>query len=366
LPAGAEKMPSSSLASAELQDAALPVALRDVPGAEPEIQIFQPAGSNGCLQLDQPIATGRWSTVYTGCCKGLDLASAALKMSLKLPPESRQVYAIKAGSGKTAVRILLDEARILTIIMRCLAAKEWVVPFYGYDLQHKALVMEYIPLTLDKFMQTWNNEPAASRKTSVLDEIFLIARHLISGLVFIHDQTVIHGDIKPSNILLRPIPHQASINRLENCKSSTASEPSLLPRYQPLYCDFSASRLHHSSSVPNESAGTYDFMAPELFSKSVPDNYATAASDVYALAVTLIYAVGGKSPYAGAANAYVRRAMAMRGLPLEALSMDCEAMERVQTVGLEKWVEGAVRSSAAERWKARDWAEWLGQRQNQR
>ncbi len=94
-------------------------------------------------------------------------------------------------------------------------------------------------------------------------------------LVFIHDQIVIHGDIKPSNMLLRPIPspHKVSINGLENCTSSTASEPSLFSSYQPLYGDFSASRFHCSNSVPSESAGTYDFMTPKLFSKPAPDNF---------------------------------------------------------------------------------------------
>lgn len=51
------------------------------------------------------------------------------------------------------------------------------------------LVMEYIPSNLDKELKTVDS--------------FKILRGIINGMIYIHEQKLIHRDLKPTNILVK-------------------------------------------------------------------------------------------------------------------------------------------------------------------
>ncbi len=90
-----------------------------------------------------------------------------------------------------------------------------------------------------------------------------LALQLCAGLAQAHRQGVIHGDLKPSNVILAKTPEGA---------------------VRAVITDFGLARFQ-SAGEENEAhggaAGTYDYMAPELFHGVPP----SVASDLYALGV---------------------------------------------------------------------------------
>jgi len=222
---------------------------------------------------------------------------------------------------------------------------EYIVGYEGYDLQNKGVILEYLPLTLEDWIQQLSDEQDEGRRIQRLrEELRPMVLHLVKGLAFLRAQGIVHGDIKPANILLRE-------------PDRTSAQPKV---YQPLFCDFTASSTIEASTISQASslagAGTYDFMAPELFSLSaVP----TPASDVYALGTTILTAVLGHSPYDGANNMFMRRAMAMNGSPIEFAGSSLTGIKRCNALDVETWIGRALRKKAADRCTAAAWVNAL-------
>ncbi|KAK8201635.1 kinase-like domain-containing protein [Phyllosticta capitalensis] len=184
-----------------------------------------------------------------------------------------KVWAIKAPTNKTAQTVIRAEAHILSRIFswRPQPKKpDYFVPFHGLDPQTGSLIMDALPLTLDDFI----NEDLAtlqepSRSTLVAQVLPSLVTHLLQGLDWLHHEAgVVHADIKPSNILLRPSrPAVAAAmlqRRLQSASSfavgASLAAPSLLRStadalngdveapekalqqvsFTPLYTDFSA------------------------------------------------------------------------------------------------------------------------------
>ena len=91
-------------------------------------------------------------------------------------------------------------------------------------------------------------------------EAKLVARQVCAGLEQAHRQGVIHGDLKPGNVILSKTPDGTM---------------------RAVLTDFGLARLADEPSVDDVSGGTRDFMAPEIFLGEP----ATVASDVYSLGV---------------------------------------------------------------------------------
>ena len=97
---------------------------------------------------------------------------------------------------------------------------------------------------------------------------------LLAGLSHAHAQRLIHCDIKPENILLKPIPSG----------------------WQLKLTDFGISRQQHIGMVKGEitATGSPAYMAPERFYGS-----ATVASDLYSVGIILHELLTGKRPFSG-------------------------------------------------------------------
>ena len=107
------------------------------------------------------------------------------------------------------------------------------------------------------------------------DEALIIASQVCAGLAQAHRQDVIHGDLKPGNIIL-----------------------SLLPGggVRAVITDFglATSKMPDDPSMMGLQGGSFDYMAPELFAGERP----SVASDVYAVGVLLHFMLTGKTPSA--------------------------------------------------------------------
>jgi eukaryotic-like serine/threonine-protein kinase len=128
------------------------------------------------------------------------------------------------------------------------------------------LTMEYLDgQTLAQKLATG---PAPS-----LEEAAEIARQICAGLAEAHDRDVVHGDLKPGNIILTK--HKSG-------------------RPRAVITDFGLA--HISLATPMEAApslrGTPDFIAPELWRGATPSK----ASDIYALGVILYVLLTGQRP----------------------------------------------------------------------
>jgi eukaryotic-like serine/threonine-protein kinase len=106
-------------------------------------------------------------------------------------------------------------------------------------------------------------------------EAMMIASQVCAGLAQAHRQDVIHGDLKPGNIILSPISGgvvRAVITDFGLATSKTPGGP----------------------FMTGLQGGSLDYMAPELFAGERP----SVASDIYALGVLLHFMLTGQTPTA--------------------------------------------------------------------
>jgi serine/threonine protein kinase len=179
-----------------------------------------------------------------------------------------------------------------------------------------------------------------------------LARKLISGLEWLHKTAgIIHGDIKPHNLLLRPIPDDSS-------------DASAFP-YEPLFADFS-SALDLTPDIPGQdashtsmSAFTPPFTAPELLSlKALKSGEAvpSPASDVFSLAATLVAAATGDLLLYPGSSSMQRLAMARDGHRILEFTRCGTNGSRVPRAGfVEKLLSPAVAKDPVERIDTSDW-----------
>lgn len=104
-----------------------------------------------------------------------------------------------------------------------------------------------------------------------LDELLRLAAEVGSGLDSLHEQGLVHRDVKPDNILL------------DESGSAALTDFGLAkgPAYTVL-------------TTAGQAVGTLDYMAPEL----IRGADATAASDIYSLGCVVFECIAGRSPFA--------------------------------------------------------------------
>ncbi|KAL9066742.1 MAG: hypothetical protein Q9157_007037 [Trypethelium eluteriae] len=332
------------------------------------VKVFDTSSNTYNLENAQVAGAGLWSTVYLtesypsvgNPIAELTPPSTPQRLSLDSVVAKPRAIAVKVPARGDAQSVLTAEAHILSYI----AADPWsqahVVQFHGLDERNGAIIMDAIPQTLDTFIEKLEKPNEDVRKARMAHLFPCVARRLVEGLAWLHLKGVVHGDIKPSNILVGQRSSQSSTDIVE----MIADDPDA-KNIAPLYCDFSASLRTsggndavNSSSAPSKvaGAGTWEYLAPELVTLGSPDP--THASDVYALGITLLTFLMGVSPFASMrANRFMLRHAIKSGEPLR-FAHDGE-LNKVRR--LEGW-EGWVRSALAKKPEARPTAkEWLAQ-----
>jgi tetratricopeptide (TPR) repeat protein len=153
-----------------------------------------------------------------------------------------------------------------------------------------------------------------------------IARQVAAGLSAVHEQHLVHRDIKPTNIMVRL--------KEEGCVTAKIIDLGLAKTVEE-----SASEA--GISAPGAFAGTPEFASPEQFAGLQVD----IRSDLYSLGVMLWAMVTGKTPFRGT-SAEVMYQHQHASLPLERLKDVAQPI----VVLLEKLLE----KDPAQRWQTPD------------
>jgi serine/threonine protein kinase len=238
-----------------------------------------------------------------------------------------EYFAVKLPTNQSAVRVLVHEAKILSHLTQVPGHHDYIVPFHGFDVRNNSVVLTALRENLESVIKDHLSKLDEPSRTAVVCKLFpRLARSLIKSLAWLHVAGVIHADIKPANILLRP-------DRPVGANQRIADVP-----FTPLIADFTSSSGREDSSTSDSSSstsplggGTYDYLAPEMLrlSTSTPSK----AADVYALGITLFYFITGVSPFTAArGNRFQLLEMIKAGKPLEFAMENPQSARRLQTL----------------------------------
>ena len=183
------------------------------------------------------------------------------------------------NDSDTARRRMFREARIAARLDH-----PHIVKVYDILEDGPWLIMEYVHLGRDL---------AKLGKPLPPGRVANLGAQIADALVATHAAGIVHGDVKPHNVLLT----EADQAKLTDFGLSQGGRSGL---------SLSGSGLVH---------GTPAYMAPEVANGEKP----TPASDVFSLGATIFAAVAGTSPYGEASNdmVMIRRAQDHRLLPCE-------------------------------------------------
>jgi serine/threonine protein kinase len=174
-----------------------------------------------------------------------------------------------------------------------------IVRVYAYDQfeQHVFLVMELVE------GQTLSAELRRLRESgqrSNLYQALLIGAQVAEALNYAHEQGVLHRDIKPGNIMLKPL-----------------AEPEKPgdPPFRAVVTDFGLASLLASGTAPGKMIGTLAYLSPEQCQEQELDGRA----DLYALGIILHEMTTGQLPFeiSSATTAYHKHVQEIPADPRE-------------------------------------------------
>ncbi len=172
-----------------------------------------------------------------------------------------KVYAPNGGTDDTSIAIFSDEIRRV------------------YNLSHPNLlkpqhfaVCEGMPYIVMPYCANGSVVKQIGKMSEA--EIWTLLHDVATGLAYLHEQHIVHQDIKPDNILQAADGHYLITDFGISARTRTT--------------------LTKTQAISNTSAGTSAYMAPERFgSKPAP----TFASDIWALGATLFELIEGYVPF---------------------------------------------------------------------
>jgi tRNA A-37 threonylcarbamoyl transferase component Bud32/tetratricopeptide (TPR) repeat protein len=206
----------------------------------------------GC-RIDKVIGKGSVATVYKGHHLTLDIPVAIKILSSEL----------RKTDSKLAQRFL-KEAKVIARISH---ANIVSVMNAGEEHGHRFIVMQFVPgYSLA--------ESLARQEQLATNDFVRVFLDVCNALNAAHEHSVVHGDIKPANILL------------------TTGNNAMLVDFG-LVKDLKGYR---ESSEPGEAMGTPLYMSPE---QARGEHATDFRSDIYSLGATMYHVLAGRPPFPG-------------------------------------------------------------------
>ncbi|MGH9244761.1 MAG: serine/threonine-protein kinase [Acidimicrobiales bacterium] len=205
--------------------------------------------SVGEYVLDAVLGTGATGTVWRAHPEGQPRRTVAVKRLRPAASAGGDLTDLRAEADILAELDNLHIVRILDVVD---------------DEDGLALVMQYAAGgSLADLL--------ARRGQLAPGEVVAVAAPIAEALASAHGRGLVHGDVKPANILF-------------------TSDG------QPMLADFGVARSMSGAPSSRLVAGTAEYLAPELLTEARPDPRA----DIYGLAVVCYRALTGRPPYVGA------------------------------------------------------------------
>lgn len=301
--------------------------------SSPSMHVFSANSFDYELLKERRLGSGRWSTVYLATSilastnSSIDMITPPTtptrsRRSNSFPKTRPEYYAVKVAANRSSIKALQEEATILSHLSLFPDCEKHIVPFHGYDTRTDSIVFSALPASLEDLTSNELSRLDEAARVTKLASIFpRIAKALTSSLAWLHAADVVHADLKPANILLRPDQPLAPGTSLLDVSCT------------PVLADFTSSFRTDinttSSTAPALGGGTYDFLSPELLARPYPPP--SGASDVYALAITLLNIIIGASPYAAAqGNRFHLLEMAKAGRAVDFAMQEPRSEARLQ------------------------------------
>ncbi|MFK7998210.1 MAG: protein kinase [Polyangiales bacterium] len=222
--------------------------------------------------------------------------------------ELQRDVAIKFIQGGTAE--LLPEARAMARVTHPNVVQVYDVgthPPYAY------LVMENVP--------GHSVEDRLQSGPVKLDEAIAIVDQAARGLEAIHSAGLVHGDIKPSNILIGPA-------------------------YRVCLADFGLVRTFATYAGDEGLGGTPGYFAPERVTRTIREETARAI-DIYSLGILTYELLTGELPYQGKTPLEVLERHRAAPLPVLPASLGVSAFDEVISCALAKSPDARFNSAKA-------------------
>lgn len=220
----------------------------------------------------------------------------------------------------------------------------YVVPIIGFVTLPRASLMLCLMMkaetTVDKWVCKWDNEKNWSVGTmsqwsgySRLQMVEWICARIVKAVAFMFERGIVHGDIKPANVLVRQV-------REEHCSSIVVELCDFSSSWQ---CDKHMTVSSHGGSAKPQTTTTLWYSAPEqwlLHGINGTICGATACTDVWSVA-TLLFTIAHGYPcwmpdqYNGLMDALLSSLPVLRAVGVRA--QDVEKLPLLKTLEWENW-----------------------------
>ncbi|KAJ7328342.1 kinase-like domain-containing protein [Mycena albidolilacea] len=209
------------------------------------------------VDTNRQIGRGGFADIFLGRYKGQDIALKRLQVYQPEPNE-----------------ILLNRQSLLQEVLTWVHLKHiYVLPFFGLD---EKSFEGYPPCIVTPYMRNGTMNGFVKNRNGTLPDrrVDQLLFETAQGLAYLHVQNIVHGDLRGGNVLIDDGEHA----QLADFGLAIVTDATL-------------------GTTSTTQAGSFRWMAPELYDPRLESKKRTKASDVYAFACLCIEIYTGEQPF---------------------------------------------------------------------